>query len=99
MMYLDDPWHWQEPDAGCVTCGNRYVTVADHRCADCIGLDLRRCPHCLSDIDALVGRELVRRLRNASHDVNDAWRHAHMFDRYRLREQVAQARAGRSPAA
>jgi hypothetical protein len=84
--------HWDEPDTGCTSCGQTYLTVDDHRCADCIGDRVKVCPHCLTDIEAMIDREVVRRLRAASHDVNDAWTEGKHYAAYRARERVLEAR-------
>lgn len=72
-MTVPQDLHWDEPDAGCVTCGKPYLTIDDHRCGSCIDGPVVFCPACLTDLAPLIGRELVRRVREASHDVNDAW--------------------------
>lgn len=66
--------HWHEPDSGCVSCGNPYMTIADHRCADCIGEPVRYCPCCLGDLEALLARDFQRRLREASWQASEAFR-------------------------
>ncbi len=92
MSNLDDSLAWLDPDTGCVSCGKRYVTVADHRCGDCLGRSMHYCPHCLDDIAAIIDREVVRRLRATSHDVNDAWTEGKHYKAYRARERVLDAR-------
>jgi hypothetical protein len=84
--------HWDEPDAGCVHCGEAVVTVDDHRCGTCLGLDLVHCPHCLGRIVELVEREVARRWRQASHDVNDEWTSTKMLDRVTAAVQAEVAR-------
>lgn len=86
------PLQWDEPDAGCVSCGAPYVTVADHRCGDCLTAPVRHCPHCLGTIGELVDRDVVRRLRAASLEVSDTWTRHRYFDRLRDRERVLDAR-------
>lgn len=98
-MSTPHPLQWDEPDTGCVTCGQPYITVADHRCADCIGEPARHCPHCRESIADLIDREVVRRLRQASHDVNDTWVRHRYFDRVRDRERVLDARLASEGAA
>jgi hypothetical protein len=92
MSGLDVELHWREPDAGCASCGKRVVTVHDHRCAECIGHRVKVCPHCFADIGPMIDREVVRRLRAASHDVNDAWIQGKHYDAHRARELVLDAR-------
>jgi hypothetical protein len=70
---IADDLHWDEPDAGCVSCGQPVVTVADHRCGSCLGQPVGFCPLCLGAIGAIVEREVARRWRAASGDVNEAW--------------------------
>lgn len=65
---------WHEKDAGCVSCGQEYVTISDHRCADCTGQPVRHCMHCLGDIEGLVNRDFARRLRGMSIDISEAFR-------------------------
>lgn len=84
--------HWDEPDAGCVSCGKPYLTVADHRCGDCIGDLVRHCPQCLADIGPVIDREVVSRLRATSLDVSEAWVDGQHFERHRDRERVNSAR-------
>ena len=88
---------WHEPDAGCVSCGNPYMTIADHRCTDCIGEPVRHCPHCLGDIEALLTRDFQRRLREMSADISEEFRARNVARRidearraveYRQRRQV-----------
>lgn len=92
MTGLNQELHWDEPDAGCVACGQPHLTVADHRCGDCIDKIMTFCPHCLGVIGPVVDREVVRRLRQTSADVNDGWRERKAFDWFRIRERVAAAR-------
>ena len=92
MTNLDDFLGWSEPDNGCAACGKPHVTVAEQRCADCLESRIRYCPKCLDDIGAVIDREVVRRLRQASHDVNDTWVQGDYFDRIRARERVLDAR-------
>jgi hypothetical protein len=66
--------HWDEPDAGCVSCGETYLTLSDHRCGTCVGDKVRHCPMCLVDIEALVDREVSRRLRELSYDISEEFR-------------------------
>ncbi len=92
MSSPDDFLAWSEPDAGCVSCGEQYVTVAEHRCGECLGRSMHYCPHCLDDIAAIIDREVVRRLRATSHDVNDAWTEGKHYASFRARERVLDAR-------
>lgn len=84
--------HWDEPDAGCVSCGQAVVTVADHRCGTCLAEPVRHCPHCLGDVADLIDREVAHRLRQASHDVNDEWLAREVFDRVKAAMQASTAR-------
>lgn len=95
----DDPHAWTRTDEGCAGCGKPYITVADHRCGECIGQPVRHCPHCLTDIAALIDREVVRRLRHASADVNTAWTQHAYYRRYRDRERALDARLAQDGAA
>jgi len=83
---------WNEPDSGCVTCGDRVMTIADHRCSLCVGDYLRRCPHCLGDISKIVNREVIRRLRQASWDVSSEWVEGGYLDRWSRWQRVLEAR-------
>jgi hypothetical protein len=83
---------WDEPDAGCVSCGGPYLTVADHRCGTCLGAPVQHCPHCLVDISALVEREVARRWRETSRDTAEAWTAGRYFDRHRERQRIIAAR-------
>lgn len=65
--------HWNEPDSGCVSCGQPYMTVVDHRCGTCIGEPVNHCPMCLADIASLIDREVVRRVREASWAVSEGF--------------------------
>jgi len=77
----------------CVACGTRAVTIEDARCVYCLAEPLRYCTGCGFDISPEIDREVVRRIRHASWDVNDAWISGGHFDAYRARERVMQARA------
>ena len=90
--WLASELKWDEPDAGCVTCGQPYVTVSDHRCGECLDGAVRHCPHCLEDISSLIDRETVRRLRSASGDVNAAWTEGKHLERLATRQRVEKAR-------
>ena len=79
--------HWDEPDAGCVACGERVMTIDDHRCWSCRGLDVQHCPLCLGDIGALVDREVARRLRQMSVDISEEFR------RRNVARRIAEAQA------
>lgn len=92
MSGIDDFLAWDEPDSGCVSCGKPYMTVADHRCGECLGQSMHHCPHCLDEISDVIDREIVSRLRQASHDVNDTWLQGGYFDRIRDRQRVLEAR-------
>ena len=83
---------WNEPDSGCVTCGDRVMTIADHRCSLCVGDYLRRCPHCLGDISEVVNREVIRRLRQCSWDVNAEWLRGEFFEKLSKWQRVLEAR-------
>lgn len=83
---------WHEPDRGCVHCGERVMTIDDHRCGSCLGEDLRRCPMCLADIAALVDREVARRLRQASHEASEAWVAGRYAQRIIAAQQALDAR-------
>ncbi|MBU6151866.1 MAG: hypothetical protein KGR25_10475 [Chloroflexi bacterium] len=73
--YLTDlGLYWHEPDSGCVSCGNPYLTIADHRCGDCTDQPVSHCPHCLGDIAGVVDRDLARRLRQMSWDISEEFR-------------------------
>lgn len=85
--------HWDEPDAGCVSCGQPHLTISDHRCGTCIDQPVAHCPHCLGDIAALIDREVTRRLRQASWDVAQAWVE---IGQARRIDQAATATAARS---
>ena len=77
----------------CVACGQRTITIQDGRCVSCLDAPLRYCLACGSDIAPETDLEVVRRIRHASWDVNDAWIEGKHFDAHRARERVAQARA------
>jgi hypothetical protein len=78
--------HWHEPDAGCVSCGQAFMTIEDHRCGTCLNDKVRHCPICLSDIEALVDREVARRLRELSYDISQE------FAKRNLTRRMAEAR-------
>jgi hypothetical protein len=92
-MTISEELHWDEPDIGCVSCGKRYVTVDDHRCGECLDEPVGFCPLCLGVIGALIDREVVRRMRQAANDVNDAWVEGRRFSRILDRLQVDANRA------
>lgn len=85
--------NWDEPDAGCVHCGHKVWTIDDHRCGSCLGLDLVHCPRCLEDISAIVEREIARRWRAASCDVNDEWTATKALDRIKAAMEAQKARS------
>lgn len=73
--------HWNEPDAGCVSCGQPHITIDDHRCGTCIGLPVAHCPMCLADISSLIDREVVRRVREASWAVSEGFTDRRVLER------------------
>jgi hypothetical protein len=72
-MTVPDDLYWNEPDVGCVACGEPVLTVDDHRCGSCLGQPVGFCPLCLGAIGGIVEREVARRWRAASGDVSEAW--------------------------
>lgn len=98
MSNLDDSLAWLEPDSGCVGCGKPYITVANHRCSDCLGESLHYCPHCLDEIGAIIDQEVVRRLRETSADVNTVWTQHRYYQRYRDQQRALDARAAQDGA-
>jgi hypothetical protein len=84
--------YWDEPDNGCVTCGKPHLTIDDHRCADCLNNYVNHCPHCLTDIRALIDREVARRLNTARRDVHHIYTEENYLEWIIKREQVEQAR-------
>lgn len=77
----------------CVACGQRTITIQDGRCVSCVDAALRYCLACGFDIAPEAHLEVLRRIRHASWDVNDAWIEGKHFDAHRARERVTQARA------
>lgn len=85
--------HWDEPDAGCVGCGQPYLTIDDHRCGTCLGEPVGFCPLCLGAIGPLIEREVARRWRAASHDVNDDMTERDVFTTVKQAMAAEQARS------
>jgi hypothetical protein len=79
-MTVNSDLRWDEPDAGCVTCGKEVLTVDDHRCGTCLSQELRHCPHCLGDIADIVNRDLMRRVRTGSWAMSEEWNRRKMLD-------------------
>jgi hypothetical protein len=92
-MTVPDDLHWIEPDAGCAACGKPYLTVDDHRCGECIEAPVGFCPLCLGAIGSLIDREVVRRVRAASGDVNEVWVSGRYLSRLSDRQRVDANRA------
>jgi hypothetical protein len=90
---------WHEPDAGSVSCGETYLTIDDHRCGSCLGDKVRRCPHCLGDVEGLVDREVARRLREMSYDISQEFRRRNVARRIaEAQEAIARRQRARDGA-
>jgi hypothetical protein len=98
-MTLPEDYYWNEPDKGCVSCGQGVLTIVDHRCGMCLGDQVRFCPLCLGDIGAVVDRDFVRRVREASWDVSREWnerKYVELISRA-LEVRAARRKAGFEP--
>jgi hypothetical protein len=90
-----DDLYWNEPDAGCVTCAQPVLTVADHRCGTCLGGPLLACPHCLGELGPVLDREIARRARETSWDVAEEWNRGNYFRALQRALDAKQARLRR----
>lgn len=91
-MTVPNDLHWDEPDAGCVSCGQPFVTISDHRCADCLGEPVRYCQHCLEAIAPTIDRETVRRVRETSWEVSEGFVERGLLRRITAAHRAVQAR-------
>lgn len=91
-MTVPDDLHWNEPDTGCVSCGQTVWTIDDHRCGTCLDEPVRHCPHCLGDVGDLIDREVARRVRAASWAVSQAFVDRDLLRRITAAERAVSAR-------
>lgn len=84
--------HWDEPDSGCISCGKPHITIADHRCADCLDELANHCPHCLTNIRHIYDRETIRRHQNTRADVHTEWTQRDTHTWITRRQQILEHR-------
>lgn len=92
-MTAPDDLHWNEPDIGCVHCGQPRITIDDHRCGSCLGGQVHHCPHCLGDIGDMIDREVARRVREASWAVSEGFVERGVLRRITAAQRADAARA------